>query len=273
MQFLVVGQWQGSASSRAMRLADGAEAVAADLPRAATTTVPVPAGAGDRLETAVARYTAVRSVAESVTEEVRIASEPVLAIGGDGATVLGAAVACGATTAFVRLSGSTGFRALNRAQPVAAETAVVRVLVDRPADLFPDIVRLESRQVVVVGTRGAEDPERSALAQAGIRHLEADEATPAAIRAAVDATGADEVFLHVDLDVLDPSQVDGLLEPVPFGFDGAALVERIGAATAGRRLVGAALTGFAPADPSRAVDDLGVILRIVGALSAASRER
>ncbi|MFZ7088567.1 arginase family protein [Curtobacterium sp. RRHDQ10] len=271
MHFIVVGQWQGSASSRAMRLGDGATAIAADLPRTATTIVDVPAGAGDRLESAVARYTAVRSVAESVSEECRVASEPVLVIGGDGAVVLGAAAVCTPDTTFVRFSGSSGFRALNRAQPVAAETAVVRILTDRPADLFPDVVSLQADHVVVVGPRGVEDVEHAALGRAGIRVLDTDAATPDAVRAAVDATGATQVFVHVDLDVLDPGEVDGLLEPVPFGLDGAGLVERIGAATAGRRLAGAAITGFAPVDPDRAVDDMGVILRLVGALSAAAR--
>jgi arginase len=271
MQFLVVGQWQGSASSRAMRLADGASAIAADLPRTATSTVAVPVGAGDRLETAVARYSALRSVAETVSEEVRVASEPVLVIGGDGAVVLGAAAAWGPTTAFVRLSGSSGFRPLNRAQPVAAETAAVRLLVDRPAELFPEVVRVPASAIVVAGTRGVEDADRAVLARTGVQHLDADASSPAAVRAAVDATAADSVFLHVDLDVLDPSEIDGLLEPVPFGLDGAGLVALVVAATAGRRLVGAALTGFAPVDPDRAVDDLGVILRVVGAISAAAR--
>ena len=271
MQFLVVGQWQGSASSRAMRLGDGASAIAADLPRASTTVVDVPAGAGDRLETAVARYTSVLAVAERVAEETAVATEPVLVVGGDGASVLGATAALAPDTAFVRISGSSGYRALNRAQPVAAETAALRLLVDRPDDLFPGLPVVPASSVVVAGVRGVEDAERAALDKAGIVHLDVDAATPDALAAAVERTGAASVFVHVDLDVLDPSEVDGLLEPVPFGLDGAALVERIQAATRGRRLVGAALTGFAPVDPDRAVDDLGVILRVVGAVTSASR--
>ncbi|MBT2503347.1 arginase family protein [Curtobacterium sp. ISL-83] len=271
MQFIVVGQWQGSASSRAMRLADGATAIAADLPRASTTFVEVPAGAGDRLETAIARYTAVRSVAERVAEETAVASDVPLVVGGDGSSVLGATTGLDPDTVFVRIAGSSGYRALNRAQPVAAETAVLRVLVDRPAELFPDLPIVRADHVVVVGTRGVDNAEAAALLRAGIAHLDVDAATPAAITAAIAATGATSVFLHVDLDVLDPSEVDGLLEPVPFGLDGAGLVERIQAATAGRRLVGAALTGFAPVDPDRAVDDLGVILRAVGAITSAAR--
>ncbi|WIE74375.1 arginase family protein [Curtobacterium sp. MCSS17_007] len=271
MQFLVVGQWQGSASSRAMRLGDGARAIAADLPRAVTTVVDVPAGAGDRLETAVARYTSVRAVAERVAEEAGVASEAVLVVGGDGSSVLGATVLVRPDTAFVRIAGSSGYRSLNRAQPVAAETAALRLLVDRPDGLFPDLPTIAPGAVVLAGVRGTDEAELAALDRMGVTHLDVDAATPDVLAAAVDATGAASVFVHVDLDVLDPAEVDGLLEPVPFGLDASGLVERIQAATRGRRLVGAALTGFAPVDPERAVDDLGVILRAVGALTTAAR--
>ncbi|WP_242088171.1 arginase family protein [Curtobacterium sp. DN_7.5] len=271
MHFIVVGQWQGSASSRAMRLADGAAAIAADLPRASTTVVEVPPGAGDRLETAIARYTSVRSVAERVTEESSVAPEAPFVIGGDGSAFLGATVGLDDDTLIVRISGSSGYRPLNRAQPVAAESAALRVLVDRPDDLFPDLPVLPGSRVVVAGIRGVEDSEVAALDRAGIRHLDVDAATPEALAETVAATGSGSVFVHVDLDVLDPSEVDGLLEPVPFGLDGAGLVALIQAATRGRRLLGAALTGFAPVDPDRAVDDLGVILRAVGALANAAK--
>lgn len=271
MQFIVVGQWQGSASSRAMRLGDGAAAIAADLPRASTTVVDVPPGAGDRLETAIARYTSVRQVAERVAEESSVAPETPFVVGGDGASFLGATIGFDDDTALVRIAGSTGYRPLNRAQPVAAEAAALRIMVDRPDDLFPDLPVLSGSKVVLAGVRGTEASELTALQRAGIHTLDVDAATPEAVAAAVSATGAGSVFVHVDLDVLDPSEVDGLLEPVPFGLDGRGLVELIAAATRGRRLVGAALTGFAPVDPDRAVDDLGVILRAVGALANAAK--
>ena len=47
--FVVVPQWQGSGSSRAMRLVDGAEAIRGDLPTASTFSVNVPLEAGDEL--------------------------------------------------------------------------------------------------------------------------------------------------------------------------------------------------------------------------------
>ncbi|RIJ25759.1 arginase family protein, partial [Clavibacter michiganensis subsp. insidiosus] len=54
--FVVVPQWQGSGSSRAMRLADGAEAIRGDLPASATHVVDVPVEAGESLGTGVLRY-------------------------------------------------------------------------------------------------------------------------------------------------------------------------------------------------------------------------
>ena len=45
-RFLVVPQWQGSPSARAMQLIDGANAIAGDLPRSATTVLDVPMEAG-----------------------------------------------------------------------------------------------------------------------------------------------------------------------------------------------------------------------------------
>ena len=42
-RFVVAPQWQGSPSARAMRLIDGAEAIAGDLPRSALTRIEVPA--------------------------------------------------------------------------------------------------------------------------------------------------------------------------------------------------------------------------------------
>jgi arginase len=84
---------------------------------------------------------------------------------------------------------------------------------------------------------------------------------------AVAATGADAVYIHVDLDVLDPADLAGLTAPVPFGVSGAELVVAIAALRARMTYAGGSITGFAPATPASAVDDLGTILRIVGALA------
>ncbi|MET0991690.1 MAG: arginase family protein, partial [Lacisediminihabitans sp.] len=60
----------------------------------------------------------------------------------------------------------------------------------------------------------------------------------------------------------------GLGYPVPFGITAAQLVELIRAVKARFPLAGASLTEFAPSEPELAVDDLGLLLRVIGALTA-----
>jgi arginase len=71
----------------------------------------------------------------------------------------------------------------------------------------------------------------------------------------------------VDLDVLDPAVITGVAAPVPFGLDVPTLTAAIAALRERLPLAGASLSGFAPAHPSAVVDDMGAVLRIVGALA------
>ena len=95
-----------------------------------------------------------------------------------------------------------------------------------------------------------------------------DLSDPTVVIAALQATGAAQVFVHIDLDVLDPSALAGLSYPMPFGIDAATLVALLRAVVAGFPLAGAAIAGFAPSSPQAAEDDLPTILRLVGALTS-----
>jgi arginase len=68
--------------------------------------------------------------------------------------------------------------------------------------------------------------------------------------------------------VLDPAEFGGVSDPMPFGLSLAALIEAISVARGALPLAGAGITGFAPATPEAASDDLGSILRILGALTS-----
>ena len=67
--------------------------------------------------------------------------------------------------------------------------------------------------------------------------------------------------------MLDPAVITGVALPVPFGLSLEQLVAAIVAVRARVPLVGASIAGFAPASAGAAVDDLGTILRVVGALA------
>ncbi len=97
--------------------------------------------------------------------------------------------------------------------------------------------------------------------------LSADQLTPESLTAALETVAPTGVFVHVDLDVLDPAVLTGLSDPEPFGLDVAALTACIAAVRAVAPLAGAAITEFSPASPAAALDDLGAILRIVGSLA------
>ena len=84
---------------------------------------------------------------------------------------------------------------------------------------------------------------------------------------AVRATGADAVYIHVDVDALDPAELAGNAHPEPFGLTVAELTSAIGRLRAELPLVGSSLAGYSPASLTAAEDDLGAILRIIGSLA------
>ena len=79
--FMVVPAWQGSGSSRAMRLIDGADAIRGDLPASATILVDVPVEAGESLETGVHRLSSLTVIRERQLAALRAATAPVITIG------------------------------------------------------------------------------------------------------------------------------------------------------------------------------------------------
>ncbi|HEY0374804.1 MAG TPA: arginase family protein [Amnibacterium sp.] len=278
-KFLVVPEWQGSASSRSMRLIDGAEAIRGDLPSAATVTVDIPLGAGDAVGTGVHRYSSLAVVRERLAEALRHVpdTDVPIVIGGDCGVELAAVehAFAGARGRGARL-GTVWFDAhpdLNTpaTSPSAAFSGMVlRALLGDGVDGLVADPPLDPAAVVLAGTRSLDDGEAEYLAESPIVRVDA-EGVGAALGAVLDPLGFDEVYLHVDLDVLDPAEFGGVPDPQPFGVATADLTAAIGAALTGRRLAGAAITMFAPASPESAGEDLAPILRILSALTAGTR--
>ncbi|MDO9395338.1 MAG: arginase family protein [Herbiconiux sp.] len=272
--FVVVPEWQGSGSSRAMRLIDGADAVRGDLPASATRTVEVPAGAGEALETGVHRYSSITVVADALGAELAEAvvdgSVPIV-IGGDCgvefAAVRHAVQGSAEPVALVWFDAHPDLNTPESSPSGAFHGMVLRTLLGGgPTALAPEAV-LGPDRVVLAGTRAFDEAEADFAAVAGIPVVSpAELQTSDALLAAVRATGARRVYLHVDLDVIDPGEMNGIAFPEPFGVGVAELTAGIRALREEFDLVGAGITEFAPATPEAAVDDLPAILRIVSAL-------
>lgn len=265
-RFLVTPQWQGSPAARAMLLVDGASAISGDLPRKATTVLDVPLEAGEALGTGVHRLSALQRIRDLVGTE--LVPDTVI-IGGDCSVTVAALSALEGghgDLAIVWCDAHPDLHTPETSPSGAFSGMALRAILgegERLLALSPGVPR---ENVVVVGARAIDDAEREPLDS--VRTLWAhDLADPEALAEAVVATGASRVWVHIDVDVLDPAELSGVSSPAPFGVDAATLSTAIRALRARVPLAGATIAGFAPRSPVDAVDDLGVILRLIGAVA------
>ncbi|MEL4318917.1 arginase family protein [Leifsonia sp. YIM 134122] len=271
--FIVVPQWQGSVSARAMRLIDGADAIRGDLPSAATRSVEVPIGAGEALETGISRFSSVLRVRDRLRETLTELEGPTVVIGGDCAVSLAAverAAASGDDLAVIWFDAHPDLNTPESSPSGGFGGMVLRTLLGdgAPELVPPEGSRVLADRLVLGGVRDVDLGEELYIAGNGIRSLTVDElSTPDALVAALQATGASRVYVHIDLDVLDPAAISGLDYPEPFGLSVETLTTLIGAVRSQATLVGATIAGFAPATPTDAADDLPAILRIIGSLT------
>lgn len=265
--FLVVPQWQGSGSSRAMRLVDGAEAVLHELPSAATRLIDVPLEAGDSEGTGILRFSSIRLVRERLQRELAELDEVAIIIGGD-CGVEYAGVEHAARTGRVVVLWADAHADLNTADSSpsgAFHGMVLRSLIDDGV--------VDPENVLLLGVRDLDDAEAHFMETAGIAQVATSE-VGAAVADRVTAlrdSGAEPVlYVHVDLDVLDPGVFAGVGFPTPFGLTLDELTTAIAAAREQLSLRGAGVTEFAPAslsdESAPGGDDLTTILRILGAL-------
>ena len=267
--FVVVPQWQGSGSSRAMRLVDGADAIRGDLPTASTRIVGVPLEAGDAEGSLVNRLSSLVMVRDNLARELATVDGPAITIGGDCGVEVGAiGHVLDQDVAVVWIDAHPDLNTPESSGSHAFHGMVLRTLLgDGPPTLVPATALPVSR-LVLVGTRAVDADEQEFIETSGVAVVTPEEFSPEALIAAVEATGAASVYVHIDLDVLDPGEFDGIGYPEPFGLAAGDLAAAVKALLARFPLAGAGITEFAPASPEAAVDDLPTILRLIGALSA-----
>jgi arginase len=249
-----------------MLLIDGASAIAGDLPRAATTVLDVPVEAGESLGTGVRRLSALLRTRELVAEAMT--GDTVL-IGGDCSITVAALAALPGGTDDLAVVWCDAHADMNtpESSPSGAFSGMaLRALIgegEPQLALDPGVPR---ERVVAVGMRNLDDAE-VAQVQGLTLVSAADLESADAIADAVAATGAARVWVHIDVDVLDPSELAGVSDAAPFGVTTASLSAAIRRLRDRVPLAGATISGFAPRTPADAVDDLGALLRLVGAVA------
>lgn len=265
-RFLITPQWQGSPSARAMLLIDGATAISGDLPRKDTITLDVPMEAGEALGTGVHRLSSLLRVRELLRETMSHSDETTIVIGGDCSVSAFALSAIDTSDLAVLWCDAHPDLHDPGSSPSGAFSgmALRAVLGDGEGQLAlsPGIPR---ERVVMLGTRNidaAEQPELDRLTRFSPTDFDAD-----SVAEAVRSTGASRVWVHIDVDVLDPSTISGVSDAAPFGTTTAALVTAIRRVRDHVPLAGATIAGFAPRGPEDAVQDMGSILRLIGAVA------
>jgi arginase len=193
---------------------------------------------------------------------------PAVTIGGDCA-VSSAAIthaARGGDIAVVWFDAHPDLNSPDSSPSGAFAGMVLRALVDDGV--------VPAERVLLAGARSWDPGEEAFVADTGMRAFAVDDlGDPAGLVTAVEESGAASVYIHIDLDVLDPAEFDGLLDPEPFGLPVAGLVGAIKALTARFPLAGATLASYGPASEQGRIDDAPTLLRIVGALAATAQQR
>lgn len=256
-----VPQWRSSGSPTAERLHEGARLLAEMIPDAVRTRVAVQDG-NSPADLAV---TAGR-VREALTDGF------VVTVGGDCgvdlAPVAEAVRRFGDRLVLLWFDAHGDLNTPASSPSGAFHGMVLRTLTgDGPAGLVPDQA-IDPRRVVLAGARDFDAAEVSYIAEAGVRHLTvADLADPSALVAAVTSAGGSAIYLHIDLDVLDPERFASVGTPAPGGLLPEHLLSLVTALAERFEIAGLGITEY---EPTR-TEDQDMLAPLVDALVRACR--
>lgn len=269
---LQVPQWQGSG---ARHLSPGAERLASVVPSSRSVRVPVPDSEG-------AERDGVRGldVLTDVAARTRAAladcgTATVVTAGGDCGVELepvSAALARhGDELAVVWFDAHGDLNTPGSSPSHAFHGMVLRTLL---GDGHPDLVPprpLRPGQVILAGARALDPAELAYVEREGLARFSVAELTaaPDAPAEAVATTGATAVYVHIDLDVLDPEEFGSLNCPEAGGLGIATLREAVRALTARFALAGLGITEYVP----RGEEDQAALAALVPALLDGVRDR
>jgi len=237
---LCVPQWQGSGRSDARRLAAGARATAALFPAEARVDVPIGEDAGvrragvDHLDVLVENLARIRAARSQLGDRLTFVA------GGDCGVELAPVAAAverhGPALTLLWLDAHADLNTPQSSPSGAFHGMVLRCLLgDGPPELVP-ARPLAPAQVVLAGVRALDPPEAEFIAQAGLRRVGVgDIGTIAGL--------SGPVYVHLDLDVLDPTSFGGISCPEPAGVAPGPLAAVLAQIP---DVVGASITEHAP---------------------------
>ncbi|MBA3475029.1 MAG: arginase family protein [Rubrobacter sp.] len=257
---LCVPQWQGSGSGQAPRLMAGARRTAELVPADARVMVPV-------LDADGQSAAGVRAL-DVLVENLRLTQDTLAGIddlvvtaGGDCGVELAPVAAArarhGDRLTVLWIDAHPDVSTPQTLPSGSFHGMVLRTLLgEGPVPLTPE-KPLAPEQVMLAGVRAFELGQREYIEQAGIRCYGVEDLE----RALDGLTGP--VYVHVDLDVLDPTDFASTCYPEP---DGVPLQRLIDLVSCVDDVVGASITEHAPSGDADDAGDADVIRRLGTAL-------
>lgn len=255
---LCVPQWQGSASGNALRLMAGAHRAAELVPADAVVTVPVLETGGDKVA-GIRAFDALVQNQRLTRKALAGIDDRVLTIGGDCAVDIAPIAAAharyGDALTVLWIDAHPDVYSPQTLPSGAFHGMVVRALLgDGPAGLTPE-QPLAPRQVIIAGERAGDVSEHEYLATTGLRRYGVDDLE----RVLDDLRGP--VYVHVDLDVLEPTAFGATCYPEPNGVLPQRLIDLVSQVD---DIIGAAITEHAPSGDDVDLREAEVI-RLLGA--------
>ncbi|MFF7656704.1 arginase family protein [Streptomyces sp. NPDC007983] len=269
---LVVPQWQGSAARNPQRLAEGAHRLSVLLPAARRTVVEIDPRPGQDQDGVRNLDVLTRSLEATRDALGRSGDDTLLAVGGDCgielAPVARAVARHGDSLAVVWFDAHADLNTPDTSPSGGFHGMVLRTLLGQgPSQLLPGPEeRLSTRQIVLAGARALDRAEVDFIESEGIRVLSVQALRePVQLVSAVAGTGATHVYIHLDLDVLDPEHFTSLSCPEPGGLHPDQLQAALHALTERFTLAGIGVTEHAPAPDSASSDH--VLQRILDGMA------
>jgi arginase len=256
---LCIPQWQGSSAPEAPRLKAGARRTAELVPADARVDVPVLDADGEKVR-GVRRLDVLRENLRLTQEALAAIDDVVITAGGDCGVELGPIAAAraeyGDDLTVLWIDANPDVSTPETLPSGSFHGMVLRTLLgDGAADLVP-AEPLVPGQVVLTGIRVFEPLQREFVEAAGIRWHGVED-----FERALEGL-AGPVYLHVDLDVLDPSEFTSVCYSAP---DGPSVQRVLDVIARVDGVVGASITEHAPPDDA---DDIDVVRRIGAAVVA-----
>jgi arginase len=258
---LCVPQWQGSASGKAPRLMTGARRAAALVPADTVVTVPV-------LETSGEKAAGIRAL-DVLAENQRLTQKAlagiddrVITVGGDCSVDIAPIAAAHARhrdrLTVLWIDAHPDVYSPQTLPSGAFHGMVVRALLgDAPAGLTPE-QPLAPRQVIITGERAGDESEHEYLAKTGLRRHGVDD-----LEQALDGLRG-PVYVHIDLDVLEPTVFGSTCYPEPNGVQPQRLTDLVSQVD---NIIGAAITEHAPPSDDINSGEAEVIRQLATALT------